>query len=96
MPTRGGKTTGERGKKMRTYELKYSRSLGSFVELKQDLKVVERISYRGYDKQQHKKYQDLGYTEKVSDIIRIMRETLQDAQAGEHLEVLKTICNAIK
>ena len=81
---------------MRTYELKYSRSLGDFVELKQDLKVVDRISYKGSDKQQHKKYQDLGYTEKVSDTIRIMRETLQDTPAGEHLEILKTVCNAIK
>ena len=81
---------------MRTYELKYSRSLGDFVELKQDLKVVDRISYKGSDKQQHKKYQDLGYTEKVSDTIRIMRETLQDTPASEHLEILKTVCNAIK
>ena len=87
---------------MRTYELKHTRSIGEYIELTErdgSKRIAEKnliIRYTADIEVIKKHYEEQGYTEKTSDIIQIMRETLQDAPAGEHLEILKTVCNAIK
>ena len=87
---------------MRTYELKYSRSIGEHIELTEEdgsRRIAEKnliIKYTAEREAIEKRYKEQGYTEKVSDIIRIMRETLQDTAAGEKQTVLKTVCDAIK
>ena len=88
---------------MKTYEFKHMRKFGpEYIELTEkdgSKRIAEKnliIKYTADREVIKKHYEEQGYTEKTSDIIRIMRETLQDAPAGEHLEILKTVCNAIK
>ena len=87
---------------MKTYELKYTRSIGEYIELTEEdgsRRIAEKnliIRYTAEIKAIKKRYEEQGYTEKTSDIIRIMRETLQDTAAGEKQTVLKTVCDAIK
>ena len=103
MPSHGGGyTVAERRETMKTYEFKYTRSIGEYIELTEEdgsKRVAEKnliIRYTAEREAIKKHYEEQGYTEKTSDIIRIMREALQDTPAGERQTVLRTVCDAIK
>ena len=87
---------------MKTYEFKYTRSIGEYIELTEmdgSKRIAEKnliIRYTADIEVIKKHYEEQGYTEKTSDTIRIMREALKNTQAGERQTVLKTVCDAIK
>ena len=82
---------------MKTYEQKYDRRVGWFVELNIDGKssIAERGAAAMNDHKIKEKYESQGFVEKTSETISMMREALADADTEEKKEILETVTKAV-
>jgi len=78
---------------MKTYEFKYLNSIGEYIELNDYgvISIVERGFIARYTHEVEaikKKYEDMGYTEKLSAIRKAIREGLGDCESEEERKAL--------